>query len=40
MGQSLVELQQGNLDTVNVVEGTGRTRVVLNLKAPRLTGRR
>ncbi len=34
MGQSLVELQQGNLDTVNVVEGTGRTRVVLNLKAP------
>lgn len=34
MGQSLVDLQQGNLDTVNVVEGTGRTRVVLNLKAP------
>lgn len=33
MGQSLVEIQQGNLSTVNVVEASGRTRVVLNLKA-------
>lgn len=32
MGQSLVEIQQGNLSTVNVVEASGRTRVVLNLK--------
>lgn len=31
--QSLVELRQGNLNTVNVVEASGRTRVVLNLKA-------
>ncbi len=30
--QSLVELQQGNLNTANVVEASGRTRVVLNLK--------
>ena len=32
MGQSLVEIQQGNLSTANVVEASGRTRVVLNLK--------
>ena len=34
LGQSLVEIQQGNLDTANVVEASGRTRLVLNLKAP------
>lgn len=33
MGQSLVEIQQGNLNTANVVEASGRTRLVLNLKA-------
>lgn len=32
-GQSLVELNQGNLKSVNVVEAGGRSRVVLNLKA-------
>lgn len=32
MGQSLVEIQQGNLSSANVVEASGRTRVVLNLK--------
>lgn len=31
--QSLVELHQGNLSTANVVEASGRTRVVLNLKS-------
>lgn len=31
--QSLVELHQGNLNTANVVEASGRTRVVLNLKS-------
>ncbi|WP_284335951.1 type IV pilus secretin PilQ [Comamonas sp. NoAH] len=31
--QSLVNIQQGNLNTANVVEGAGRTRLVLNLKA-------
>lgn len=31
--QSLVELQQGNLTSANVVEASGRTRVVLNLKS-------
>lgn len=30
--QSLVEIQQGNLNTANVVEVSGRTRLVLNLK--------
>lgn len=34
MGHSLVDIQQGNLNTANVVEASGRTRVVLNLKAP------
>ena len=33
MGQSLVDIQQGNLNTANVVEASGRTRLVLNLKA-------
>ncbi len=33
-GQTLVELNQGNLKSVNVVEAGGRSRVVLNLKAP------
>lgn len=33
LGQSLVELQQGNLTSANVVEASGRTRLVLNLKA-------
>ncbi|MFZ7336857.1 AMIN domain-containing protein, partial [Comamonas jiangduensis] len=33
MGHSLVEIQQGNLNTANVVEASGRTRLVLNLKA-------
>lgn len=32
-GQSLIDIQQGNLNTVNVVEASGKTRVVLNLKA-------
>lgn len=32
LGQSLVEIQQGNLNTANVVEVSGRTRLVLNLK--------
>ena len=32
LGQSLVEIQQGNLNTANVVEASGRTRLVLNLK--------
>lgn len=31
-GQSLLELNQGNLKSVNVVEAGGRSRVVLNLK--------
>lgn len=31
--QSLIELNQGNLNTANVVEASGRTRVVLNLKS-------
>ena len=31
--QSLVELHQGNLSTANVVEASGRTRLVLNLKS-------
>jgi type IV pilus assembly protein PilQ len=33
MGQSLVEIQQGNLKTANVVEASGRTRLVLNLNS-------
>ena len=33
MGQSLVDIQQGNLNSANVVEASGRTRLVLNLKA-------
>lgn len=33
MGKSLVDIQQGNLNTANVVEASGRTRLVLNLKA-------
>ncbi|MGE8397266.1 MAG: AMIN domain-containing protein, partial [Comamonas sp.] len=33
MEQSLVDIQQGNLNTANVVEAGGRTRLVLNLKA-------
>lgn len=33
-GQTLLELNQGNLKSVNVVEAGGRSRVVLNLKAP------
>jgi type IV pilus assembly protein PilQ len=32
LGQSLVDIQQGNLNTANVVEVSGRTRLVLNLK--------
>ncbi len=32
-GQSLIELNQGNLQSVNVAEAGGRSRVVLNLKA-------
>jgi len=32
-GQSQIELNQGNLRSVNVVEAGGRSRVVLNLKA-------
>lgn len=32
MGRSLVELNQGNLKSANVVQATGRSRVVLNLK--------
>lgn len=33
LGQSVVDIQQGNLNTANVVEASGRTRLVLNLKA-------
>lgn len=33
IGQSLVEIQQGNLNSANIVEASGRTRVVLNLKS-------
>lgn len=33
IGQSLVDIQQGNLTSANVVEASGRTRVVLNLKS-------
>ena len=32
MGRSLVEVNQGNLKSVNVVQAQGRSRVVLNLK--------
>lgn len=32
MGRSLVEINQGNLKSVNVVQAGGRSRVVLNLK--------
>ena len=32
IGRSLVEINQGNLKSVNVVQVTGRSRVVLNLK--------
>ena len=32
LGNSLVDIQQGNVTSVNVVEGAGRARVVLNLK--------
>lgn len=32
LGRSLVEVNQGNLKSVNVVEASGRSRVVLNLK--------
>lgn len=34
LDQPQVDIQQGNLTSVNVVEASGRTRVVLNLKAP------
>lgn len=37
-GRSVVEINQGNLRSVNVVQATDRTRVVLNLK--RITGYR
>lgn len=32
MGRSQIEVNQGNLKSINVVQATGRTRVVLNLK--------
>ena len=34
LGRSAVEIQHGNVSSVNVIEATGRTRVVLNLKTP------
>lgn len=34
LAQSMVNIQQGNLTSANVVEAAGRTRVVLNLKTP------
>lgn len=34
MGKSMVQVNQGNLRSVNVVEADGRARVVLNLKQP------
>ncbi len=34
MGKSLVDVNQGNLKTINVVEGGERARLVLNLKQP------
>lgn len=34
MGRSAVEVNQGNLKSVNVVQAGGRSRVVLNLKQP------
>lgn len=34
LGRSAVNVQQGNVTAVNVVEGSGRTRVVINLKTP------
>jgi type IV pilus assembly protein PilQ len=34
MGRSTVDINQGNVRSVNVVQSGGRTRVVLNLKAP------
>lgn len=34
MGRSAIEVNQGNLKSVNVVEAGGRSRVVLNLKQP------
>lgn len=33
-GKSLVEMNQGNLRSANIVEAAGRTRLVLNLKSP------
>lgn len=34
MGKSMIQVNQGNLRSVNVVEADGRARVVLNLKQP------
>jgi type IV pilus assembly protein PilQ len=34
MGRNLVELNQGDLRSVNIVQASGRSRVVLNLKRP------
>lgn len=34
LGHASVDIQRGNVSSVNVIEATGRTRVVLNLKAP------
>jgi type IV pilus assembly protein PilQ len=34
MGRSVIEVNQGNLKSVNVVQAGGRSRVVLNLKQP------
>jgi type IV pilus assembly protein PilQ len=34
VGRSMVELNQGDLRSVNIVQATGRSRVVLNLKKP------
>jgi type IV pilus assembly protein PilQ len=34
MGRSVIEVNQGNLKSINVVQAGGRSRVVLNLKQP------
>jgi type IV pilus assembly protein PilQ len=34
MGRNLIELNQGDLRSVNIVQASGRSRVVLNLKRP------
>ena len=39
MGKSSVEVNQGNLRSVNVAQSGERTRLVLNLKQPRTIGR-